>query len=132
MLPLEQVLLFFLPAMAANLMLFLTGHFYGTSVVVPLDLRGRVGGQRIIGEGRGLTSLPRALAAGMLCGAFQGRLEEAVVLALGAQLGMVANSLLKRRMNQRNLSRPYNLQKMFFQSLKTWIWIHCPRRSLRN
>ena len=95
MLPLEQVLLFFLPAMAANLMLFLTGHFYGTSVVVPLDLRGRVGGQRIIGEGRGLTSLPRALAAGMLCGAFQGRLEEAVVLALGAQLGMVANSLLK-------------------------------------
>ena len=97
MLPQDQVLLFFLPAMAANLMLFLTGHYYGTSVVVPLDLRGRIGGRRLIGEGRGLTSLPRALAAGMLCGALQGRLEEAVVLALGAQFGMVVNSLLKRR-----------------------------------
>jgi HAMP domain-containing protein len=42
-------------------------------------------------------------------------------------------SLLKSRMNQmRNqMSRPYNLQ-MFFQSLKTWTWIHYPRRSLRN
>ncbi|MCA9775516.1 MAG: CDP-archaeol synthase [Candidatus Eremiobacteraeota bacterium] len=96
-LPLDQVLFFFLPAMVANLILFLTGHYYGTSVVVPLDLRGRIAGKRLVGEGRGLTSLPRALAAGMLCGALQGRLEEAVVLSLGAQLGMVANSVIKRR-----------------------------------
>jgi hypothetical protein len=97
LLPIEQVILFFLPAMAANLVLYLTGYYFGPAVVVPLDQKIRLGGRRLIGDGRGLTSLPRALAAGMVCGAIQGRLEEAVVLALGAQFGMVCNSLVKRR-----------------------------------
>ena len=88
LLPPQEVLVFFLPAMVANLALYLTGRLYGPAVVVPLDLKHRVRGRRVVGDGRGLTSLPRALAAGMLCGAFQGRLEEAAVLALGAQLGM--------------------------------------------
>lgn len=97
MLPPEQVLLFFLPAMAANLMLYFTGYYYGPSVVVPLDLRLTWKGARVVGEGRGLTSLPRALVAGLLVGAVTGRLEASVLLAVGAQLGMVVNSVIKRR-----------------------------------
>lgn len=93
--PLE-IYWYFLPAMLANLFLYLTSRVFGQDSVLPLDLGLKVAGKRPIGDGRGLTSLPRALAAGVLCGALQGRMEEAVLLAIGAQAGMVVNSLVKR------------------------------------
>jgi hypothetical protein len=49
----------------------------------------------------------------------------------------LASSLMQKRQSEdtetttNQMSNPYNLQ-MFFLSLKTWIWIHYPRRSLRN
>ena len=89
---------FFLPAMLANLSLYLTSKAFGSRSILALDQGLEVNGRRLIGDGRGLTSLPRAIAVGALCGACQGRLEEAILLAIGAQAGMVFNSLIKRRL----------------------------------
>lgn len=91
---------FFLPAMFVNLSLYLTSKVFGSRSVLSLDQGFKVGQERLIGDGRGLTSLPRALVAGALCGAFQGRLEEAVLLSIGAQAGMVFNSFIKRRLGK--------------------------------
>ena len=69
---------------------------------IPLDL-GKTNdkGERIIGDSRGFISLPLALVLGILVGSLQGRVLEAIHLAVGVDLGTVANSALKRRLGIR-------------------------------
>lgn len=71
---------------------------FGQSSVLPLDLRGKVAGRRLVGDSRGLWGLPAALVIGALCAIAQGRGVEAVILSLGADFGCVINSFVKRRL----------------------------------
>ncbi len=71
---------------------------FGQSSVLPLDLRGKVAGRRLLGDSRGLWGLPAALVIGALCAIAQGRGVEAVILSLGADFGCVTNSFVKRRL----------------------------------
>ncbi len=92
---------FYLPALAANLSLYLLWAFFGRSIVMPSDFGGRWGEQRIIGDGRGLSGLPTVLIVAGLVGGLQGRPTEAFYLALGVSLGTILNSFIKRRLGMK-------------------------------
>lgn len=89
---------FFLPASAVPLALYLTSLVFGQSSVLPADLNYRFSQQPLLGAGRGLWGPAAALMVGAACAVLQGRGDEAMVLALGAHLGTVLNSFLKRRL----------------------------------
>jgi CDP-2,3-bis-(O-geranylgeranyl)-sn-glycerol synthase len=89
---------YFLPAMVVNLVLYLTGLWFGQASILPLDLRLEVGGRRLVGDGRGLTSLAWAPVLAALCAWAQGRGTETLTLALGSHFGMIATSVVKRRL----------------------------------
>ena len=65
---------------------------------IPTDLGQTYKGERLVGDSRGLISLPLALAIGALLGGFQERVVEAVHLTVGVDFGTVLNSALKRRL----------------------------------
>ena len=89
---------FYLPAALVPLGLYVLWVVFGQSSVLPLDLRGKIGGRRLVGDSRGLWGLPAALLLGALCAATQGRGMDALVLSLGADFGCVVNSFVKRRL----------------------------------
>jgi CDP-2,3-bis-(O-geranylgeranyl)-sn-glycerol synthase len=90
-------LVFYLPALLQNVAVYLLAALFGRRQV-PLDLGQGLGGKRLIGNSRGLISLPLALALGALVGGLQGRVLEAIHLTVGVDLGTVINSALKRRL----------------------------------
>lgn len=92
-----EALWYFFPAIVVNLALYAHALTFGPLAHLALDLRRTRGTARWIGDSRGLTSVLITPTLGVLCAAAQGRGEEAVLLAIGAQLGMVANSFVKRR-----------------------------------
>ena len=88
-----QAMWFILPAYFAN----------ATPVILsggpPLDLGKRfVDGYRIFGEGKTLYGFLSGLAAGSLIGFLQGRAVVGFVLALGALIGDLIGSFIKRRL----------------------------------
>ena len=93
-----QAWVFYLPAALVPLGLYLLWIVFGQSSVLPLDLRGRVGQWRLVGDSRGLWGMPAALLLGALCAASQGRGMDALILSLGADFGCVVNSFIKRRL----------------------------------
>lgn len=93
-----EIWLFFLPACLVPLVLYSTSLIFGQVSVLPADLNRSWKGRPLVGKGRGLWGPAAAMVAGGVCGIVQGREEEALVLALGAHLGTVVNSLWKRAM----------------------------------
>lgn len=91
-----ELAFFFLPACLVPLTFYLSSLTFGQASVLPADLNSRWQGRPLIGKGRGLWGPAAALVIGALCGILQGRGEEGLVLALGAHMGTVFNSLLKR------------------------------------
>jgi hypothetical protein len=89
--------LFFLPATLVSFSLYLLWLLFGQASVLPLDLNRRWGGQALVGGGRGLLSIGFVCIIGSVCAVVQGRGDDALILALGAHFGTVANSFLKRR-----------------------------------
>ena len=84
---------FFFPAYVAN----------ATPVVLgggkPIDLGKKfIDGRRILGDGKTFRGFILALAAGTLVGAFQARPVLGLIMSLGAMLGDMAVSFLKRRL----------------------------------
>jgi CDP-2,3-bis-(O-geranylgeranyl)-sn-glycerol synthase len=90
-------LVFYLPALLQNVAVYLLAAVFGRRQI-PVDLGSSSGGKRLIGNSRGLISLPLALVVGALVGGFQGRVLEAIHLTVGVDLGTIANSALKRRL----------------------------------
>jgi hypothetical protein len=91
--------LFFLPASLVSVTLYAVWLVFGQAGVLPLDLNRTWRDEPLVGGGRGLTGVVAAgiIAAG--CAVLQGRGDDTLVLALGAQFGMVANSFVKRRLS---------------------------------
>lgn len=89
---------FYLPAMAANLFLYLVWALFGRETVLPADFGFRWADRRILGNGRGLSGLPASMVVAGAVGSFQGRPEEGLVLGIGVSLGTILNSLVKRRL----------------------------------
>jgi len=88
-----QSLWFFLPAYVANATPVVLGG--GT----PMDLgRNFLDGRRILGDGKTFRGVILAIAAGTLIGALQLRPLIGFVMALGAMLGDLAVSFIKRRL----------------------------------
>ena len=88
-----QSLWFFLPAYVANATPVVLGG--GT----PMDLgRNFLDGRRILGDGKTFRGFILAIAAGTLIGALQLRPLIGFVMALGAMLGDLAVSFIKRRL----------------------------------
>ncbi len=92
-----EVLWFYLPAMAANFVLYFLWASFGRCIVMPVDFGYSLGPQRMIGDSRGLSGVSTVILVGLLVGLAQGRAEEGVVLALGVDLGTMVNSFCKRR-----------------------------------
>lgn len=93
-----ELVAFFLPACLVPLIFYLSSLTFGQASVLPADLNARWRGRPLVGKGRGLWGPAAALVVGSLCGVLQGRGEEGLVLALGAHMGTVFNSLFKRAM----------------------------------
>ncbi len=89
---------YFAPAMLFNLLAYLSGWWFGPRALLPLDLRAKLHHRRIIGDGRGYTGFAWLLLSAILCSIFQERGNETLVLAIGAQLGTISMSLIKRRL----------------------------------
>lgn len=91
---------FYLPATLVSLGLYLFMLVWGQEFVLPLDLGLRLKGRPLVGRGRGLPSLAAACLFGAICAVLQGRGDDALVLSLGAHMGTVVNSFLKRRLGR--------------------------------
>ena len=87
---------FFLPASVLPFGLYALWVIFGQESVLPLDLRYKLGKNRLIGDGRGWSSLLTCLVLAGLVGVYQGRGDEALVLGLGAHFGVTLNSAIKR------------------------------------
>lgn len=96
-----EAAVFFLPATLVPPTLYFLWIWFGQESVLPLDLKKSIAAGRVIGDGKGLWGLPAAVVVGLLCAAFQSRGEEAVIMAVGADFGCVANSFIKRRLGHR-------------------------------
>lgn len=89
-----QAIWFILPAYLANAAPAVVGGG------PPLDLGKRfVDGRRIFGDGKTLRGFLGGLAAGTVVGVLQGRPWAGLMLALGAMLGDLVGSFIKRRLN---------------------------------
>lgn len=91
---------FLLPAMAANLLLYLAGKLLGEGLGPPIDFGKHWRGQRLIGDGRTLIGLPLVLVVGGAVGLLQGDLWTGLILALGVDIGTVIHSFIKRRLGK--------------------------------
>ncbi len=96
---LKQGAIFLLPAMAANLSLYLFGRGIGEGLGPPVDLGVQWRGKRLVGDGRTLIGLPLVLMVGGCLGALLGDFWGGLILALGVDVGTVVHSFIKRRMN---------------------------------
>ncbi len=88
----------FFPAMLLNLVLYLGVLYFGQPSLLPLDLRFRSGRERWVGDGRGFSSFLWGLGVIGFCALVQGRGDDLVSVVAGAQMGMIALSLVKRRL----------------------------------
>ena len=95
---LGYVLWYFAPAMLFNLLVYFHGRWFGQACILPFDLRAEIGGQRIMGDGRGYTGFAWMLVSAAFCSLLQGRGPETLILAAGAQFGTLMLSLIKRRL----------------------------------
>lgn len=90
-----DVLWFYLPALVANLAVYLLYSLMGEGV--PLDLHTQWRGQRLLGDGRTLLGTAGFMVFSLLVGILQDRVVESLYLGMGAQFGSVLNSFIKRR-----------------------------------
>lgn len=92
-----DAIVLFLPAYVANMTPCLAANIYGRGH--PLDLgRDFLDGRRILGDGKTLEGLISGLVAGSAVGFIFSRFLEGFALALGAMIGDIIGSFLKRRL----------------------------------
>ena len=106
---LGSALWFILPAYVAN----------ATPVVLgggpPLDMGKKfVDGRRILGQGKTIRGFVCGLVAGTVVGLLQGSIWLGFLLALGALLGDMAGSFVKRRLNLKRGSAAPGLDQLGF------------------
>lgn len=99
---LAYIVWYFFPAMLLNLVLYLAAGVFGEKAQLPLDLGYSSRRERWVGDGRGFSSFLWGLGVVAFCAVFQGREGEMISLVAGAQMGMIALSVIKR---QRGLPR---------------------------
>jgi hypothetical protein len=106
-------LLFYLPVMLANLGVFLFIQFLASSsnrkkfefLFFPIDFYHKIKKKRLIGDGRPLIGLFLFVIFSLVFNHFThsvNTISEIIVLSLGAELGTVLNSFVKRRFDVKN------------------------------
>jgi len=92
-----------------DLWIFLPSYFANMAPVVissllknrrPLDLgRKFIDGKRVLGDNKTFEGLIFSLAIGITVGLVQGRVRDGVLLSIGANVGDLVGSFMKRRLN---------------------------------
>ncbi len=88
---------FYLPVFIANILIYVVYSII--KLDIPLDLYGKIGRRRIIGQGRNVAGFFFFVFTAVLVGILQERAIEALYLGIGGIFGCYLSSFIKRRMN---------------------------------
>jgi len=92
----NEGLWFYLPALVANLGLYVVWSATGDTISIDLDRN--LGGVRILGNGRQIIGLPGFFVFAIIVGIWQNRPIESLYLGIGGNFGCILSSFIKRRL----------------------------------